>query len=145
MKISTRARYGLRFMISLASESSDKATQLGEIAQKENISEKYLSQIAIPLKAAGLIGSIRGAGGGYKLNREISTITVKEIVEVLEGNLYPVECGILPGSCDKSSICISQKVWKKMGDEISNALEKLTLKNLLEDSSNKTAPFVYTI
>lgn len=145
MKISTRTRYGLRFMICLAGESSDKTIQLSEVAKKEDVSEKYLSQIAIPLKMAGLIKSIRGAGGGYKLNRNISNITVREIVEALEGNLYPVECSFSPSSCEKSSTCIGQKVWKKMGDEIGNTLEKLTLKNLLEDSATHTTPFVYTI
>lgn len=145
MKVSTRTRYGLRLMIVLASQRSDRTVQLGEIALKENISEKYLSQIVIPLKAANLITSIRGAGGGYKLNRDSSNITVKEIVEVLEGNLYPVACGSNPSACDKFSTCITQKVWKKMGDEIGNTLQKLTLKNLLEDSKRDNAPFVYTI
>lgn len=132
-------------MINLAKNGNQKAIQLSEIAKQENISEKYLSQIAIPLKSAGLITSIRGAGGGYKLDRATSQITVKEIVEALEGNLYPVECSTSPENCEKSTACITRKVWKKMGDGISDTLEKLTLENLLEDTFDNTEPFIYTI
>ncbi len=88
IRFSTRSRYGLRFMIELALfYDSKNLVFLREIAEKEDISEKYLTQLAIPLRARGLISSRRGAGGGYRLSRPPAQITAKEVIEALEGGI----------------------------------------------------------
>ncbi|MFA5284396.1 MAG: Rrf2 family transcriptional regulator, partial [Smithellaceae bacterium] len=92
MKLSTRTRYGVRLMTVLAQNYGKGPVFLKDIAKGENISEKYLSLIIIPLRGVGLINSVRGAHGGYNLSKEPSQITLKEIVDVLEGDCSLVDC-----------------------------------------------------
>ncbi|MEN3185532.1 MAG: Rrf2 family transcriptional regulator [Atribacterota bacterium] len=131
MRFSTRSRYGLRLMIQLAlSYEERKLLYIKEIAEREGISEKYLTQIVIPLKAKGLITSRRGSGGGYRLSRHPSQITVREVMEALEGNILPVDC--LEGNtrCERASFCVARKVWQRVGRKIIEALEEFTLEDL---------------
>jgi Rrf2 family protein len=92
MKISTRARYGTRLMVALGAHYGQRPVFLKEIAKAEEISEKYLSQIIMPLKAAGLVNSFRGAHGGYVLSRTPAQISLKDIVGALEGDFNLVGC-----------------------------------------------------
>ena len=90
MKISTKGRYALRLMLDVALHSHGTAVPLRDVAQRQEISDKYLEQIVTQLSRAGLVRSVRGAGGGYLLTREPEEYTVGEILRVLEGNLAPV-------------------------------------------------------
>src|SRR4030067_739218 len=101
MKLSTRSRYGVRLMLALGVKSNQGPIFLKDIARSEEISEKYLSQIIIPLKAKGLVSTFRGAHGGYILARRASEIRLREIVEPLEGDLCLVDCVTLPEVCDR--------------------------------------------
>lgn len=103
---------------------------LKEVAEREGISEKYLTQIVIPLKTKGLISSRRGSGGGYRLSRHPSTITVREVVEAIEGDLSPVECLEKKGICSRAPFCVAQKVWQRVKESVIKALEGLTLEDL---------------
>ena len=103
MKLSTRSRYGVRLMIALAAAGGDKSVFLKDIAASEDISEKYLSLIVIPLRAAGLIRSIRGARGGYVLAREPKDISLCDIVEAVEGETCLVNCVKDPDICQRAS------------------------------------------
>jgi len=145
MKFSTKTRYGLRFMVNLGANASDKPVQLSEIARLEDISEKYLSQIVIPLKSRGLVISERGANGGYRLGKTASEITVKEIVQTFEGSLYPVDCITEADSCDRSSHCVTQQVWKKAGDALIITLENITLESLITDYLKQKQVIDYSI
>ncbi len=89
MKISTRVRYGMRLMLELALHDNQGPIFLKDIARKQDISEKYLSQIIIPLRTAGLVKSFRGAHGGYELQREPEAITLRQVMEALEGESLP--------------------------------------------------------
>ena len=84
MRLSTRSRYGLRFMCDLALYYGEGVMLLKDIARSTGISEKYLSNLAIPLKGAGLINSVRGSHGGYKLTRGPEKVTVKEIYDEIQ-------------------------------------------------------------
>jgi Rrf2 family protein len=138
MKLSTKARYGLRLMFQLAIGYGKGPVSLRDISRKEEISEKYLSQIVIPLKARGLVTPIRGSCGGYVLSREPFTITVKDIVEVFEGSFSPVECTEHPSSCNRVSFCTARKVWSVLGDKMAETLDSLNLKDLVNmDEKNK--------
>lgn len=130
MKLSTRSRYGLRLMLALARNYGKGNTFLKDIAHEEEISEKYLSLIIIPLKGIGLINSVRGASGGYTLAKEPSQITLKDIVDVLEGDCL-VDCLKDPNACSRVSTCASHDIWAMLGGKISEVLSSVTLEQLV--------------
>ena len=92
MKISTKGRYALRLMLDIALVGGKAPVSLRDVAQRQDISDKYLEQIITPLSRAGLVRSVRGAGGGYLLTKSPEEYTVGEILRVLEGSLAPVTC-----------------------------------------------------
>ncbi len=148
MKLSTRSRYGLRLLIELAVSGSDDAVFLGDIARNQDISEKYLSKLVIPLRSAKIITSRRGANGGYLLARSPQEITMREIVEALEGDLNPVDCVKSDEACDKAALCASRDVWVALNAQISGFLEGITLASVVDNYKqklNKKTPFIYTI
>ncbi|MDC7223142.1 MAG: Rrf2 family transcriptional regulator [Spirochaetales bacterium] len=120
MKLSTKSRYASRLMIRLALEDSQEPLQLNEIARQEDISEKYLSQLVIPLRKAGLIDSVRGARGGYRLNRPLEEISLLDVVKAMEGGVEIVPCLVEGQPCDRTAQCTTYKVW----DDVSRAMEK---------------------
>ena len=129
MKISTRGRYGIRMMLSLALAYQEGPISLKTIAMEQGISEKYLEQIANPLTKASLVKSFRGARGGYTLTHHPSEITVGEIIRVLEGSLSPVDC-VDHQTCPNSDTCVSLSVWKKMKDALDDVVDNITLEDM---------------
>lgn len=130
MRLSTRSRYGLRLMIAVGVHS--RPMQLKDIARFEKISEKYLSQIIIPLKSGGLINSVRGANGGYVLGRPAGSIRVRHIIELLEGDLVLVEPGKGVDHSDISTEGVAGDVWKEMSAYIKDYLDAITLENIID-------------
>ena len=131
MKISTKGRYALRLMLDLALASPGEPVPLRDVAQRQEISDKYLEQIVTPLSRAGLVRSVRGAGGGYLLTRAPSAYTVGEILRPLEGSLAPVSClaqGAAP--CRRMSSCRTYDMWKGLDDLIEDYFGKITLADL---------------
>ncbi len=145
MKLSTRTRYGLRFLLQLAGNvQEDFPLQLREVSKREGISGKYLGQIASQLRVAGLVKSVRGAGGGYKLARPPSDITLKDVIEALEGGIIPADC--LEGtSCSRVSECVAREVWIGVKVEIEKALAKLTLQDAVELGKKKCLTLDFSI
>lgn len=137
MKICTRTKYGTRLMLALALNYGKGPFLLRDIANKEKISEKYLSQIIIPLKTQGLVNSFRGAKGGYVLSRSPSEITLREIVETLEGGLKLVDFGKDTLIHDQLSILVTSSIWQKINDDIFDTLESKTLKELVKEYKSK--------
>ncbi len=133
MKISTRSRYGVRLLFELALNYNNGFMLLKDISEKQDISEKYLSNIVILLKSASLVNSARGSHGGYALAKVPSKITIKEIVDVLEGQPYLIECAKNNKICERSKLCPSQELWKNLETEIGNFLQGITLQNLVDD------------
>jgi Rrf2 family protein len=131
MKLSTRARYGMRLMLVLAQHYGEKPVFLKDIAKSEEISEKYLSLIMIPLRASGLVNSSRGAYGGYSLGREPDRINLKEVMDVLEGDSCLVDCVKDPSVCRRVSTCVSRDVWSIIGERIADTLRGMTLADLV--------------
>jgi Rrf2 family protein len=123
-------------MLSLALNYGKGPVFLKDIAKREEISEKYLSLIIIPLRGAGLINSFRGAYGGYTLAREPSKINVKEIVDVLEGDCL-VNCIKDSSACSRISTCAARDIWILLGGKISETLESITLEKLTYMSREK--------
>lgn len=147
MKLSTRSRYGLRLMFELALNFGKGSVFLKDIAQKQNISEKYLSKLIIPLKAAKLVNSARGAHGGYTLAKDPERITVREIVEVLEGDISPVECVKNSSVCERVEICPTRDIWCSLEREIFRVLESVNLRTIVRDYETKNEQKIlsYTI
>jgi Rrf2 family protein len=137
MKLSTRARYGVRLMVELAVTYDKGPVYLKDIAKIQNISEKYLSLIIIPLRTVGLVKSIRGAHGGYILAKNPSQITLKEIIDVLEGDCSLVDCVKNPSSCSRVPICASHDIWAIIGGKISETLSSTTLDMLVRMNQEK--------
>jgi Rrf2 family protein len=137
MKLSTRARYGVRIMVELALNYGRGPVFLKDISRRQSISEKYLSLIIIPLRGVGLVNSSRGAYGGYSLAKEPSQITMKEIVDVLEGDCSLVNCVNDPSACPRVPICASHDVWAIIGGKISETLNSITLDMLVKMNREK--------
>jgi Rrf2 family protein len=137
LKISTKGRYALRFMLELSLHASEGPMFLKDAAENQDISEKYLSQLIIPLKNARLINTTRGAHGGYSLARKPRDITVKEIIEAVEGPLTIVECVMCPEVCEKADDCVARDVWASARDAITNHFESLTLEDVLHKEKQR--------
>ena len=140
MKLSTKGRYGLRAMIDLAQYSGDAPVSIISISERQDISERYLEQLVALLRKAGLVRSIRGAGGGYVLAKDMKEISVGDILRALEGSLEPVECpGLDPaGGCKSAASCVSKYVWKRINESISRTVDEIMLDQLVEESRKKT-------
>lgn len=131
MRISTRSRYAARFMLDLAIYYGKGPVYLREIAEREEISNKYLSQIVIPLKAKGLITTFRGAHGGYILSRPPSEITLKEIVETMEGDLKFIDCVKNESVCNRVSRCVTRDIWDELGTTVGRFFESFSLESMV--------------
>ncbi len=139
-QMSTRGRYGVRLMLALALTHGKGTSLLKDIARREGISEKYLGQIVIPLKTARLVVAQRGSHGGYSLARPPEDITVREVVEAVEGRiaLAPCtgeaasdpECVESPSACERATTCVVTRVWKKVQGDIEASLGAFTLAGL---------------
>ena len=132
MNITSKGRYALRVMLDLAQHPEDGFVSLKTVAERQDISMKYLESIVGSLKKAELLESTRGKEGGYRLSREPAAYTVEEILRSIEDNLAPVSC-IKDGSiqCERASACLTIPMWKEL-DEITNAyLKTVTLEDLL--------------
>jgi Rrf2 family protein len=139
MHMSTRGRYGVRLMVALALNYGNGTSLLREVAQREGISEKYLGQILLPLKSAGLVVSQRGARGGYALARSPETITVKDVVEAIEGRIAAVLCVDDPQACARATSCVATRVWSKLSEDIERSLSSFTLAALARQARELAA------
>ena len=132
MMISTRGRYALRVMIDLAEHQADGLIPLKVIAQRQDISEKYLESIVSTLVKAGLLDGMRGKNGGYRLNRPLEGYSVGEVLRLTEGSLAPVSClETEVNSCPRAGDCHTLPMWKKLDDLINGYLDSVTLSDLL--------------
>ena len=134
MRVSTKGRYALRVMIDLAQHQGDGCVSLKGIAERQDVSVKYLETIVSILNKGGLVVSYRGKEGGYKLSRTPEEYNVNEILTLTEGSLAPVVCLENSGGsrCERAYGCITLPMWKKLDDVISGYLGKITLKDLID-------------
>lgn len=132
MKLSTKARYGLRAVVQIAKTYGGAPAKRKEIAEAQNISDSYLENLLIVLKNIRIIETTRGSNGGYVLCRHPSKITVLEVVEALEGPLDLVECVSSEESCCKSKSCSTRVIWSEMSNLWKQKLSERTLQDLVE-------------
>lgn len=143
MKLSTKGRYGLRAFIDLAIYAQEEPVSLSSIAARQEISVSYLEQLMSKLKKAGLVESIRGVKGGYRLTKPMEGISVGDVLRALEGDLAPVECAGIEGSsqphCASSSNCVSKTVWKRINDSINDTVDSIFIGELVKETQNKSS------
>jgi len=132
IRISTKGRYGTRFMLELAINFGKKPMLLKDIARNQDISEGYLQHIVDALKGADLIFSSRVGHGGYTLSRPPEQITLRDILSTLEGSINLVECIDNANICDRSNDCVSRIVWTEIGNKLSTSLQEMTLKKMVD-------------
>jgi len=131
MKISTKGRYGLRILIDLATHDPQKPRAIHDIAQSQQISEKYISRLVINLRRAKMIRSVRGFNGGFHLARSPKEITLLEVLEVMDGPLAIVGCVDKPEKCPRSRICGVQAIWSELNEQMRGLMRAITLEDIL--------------
>ena len=124
-------------MLELAMNSGKGPVPLRDLASRQEISAKYLEQLLIPLKGAGLVKSVRGARGGYMLAKDPNDTSLYEIVRSLEGPLAPVECVQDPNYCDRVGGCTVHMVWGEMGTMLVDFLSGVTLSDMVDRQREK--------
>ena len=133
MIVSTKGRYALRVMLDLCEHPSEGFTPLQEIADRQGISKEYLNSILKILVEHGLLDSLRGKGGGYKLARKPEEYPVGTILRTVEGDLSPVSCVQNGQACPNSTQCRSHALWQELDKVISDYLDSIYLTDFMEN------------
>lgn len=137
MKLSTRTRYAVRAIIELAQNDNNTPLQLKIIAQRQDISVKYLEQLMAVLRTGGFVRSIRGSKGGYVLAKAPDQIKLNEVVHQLEGPVTTVECVEDEDSCMRSADCAARSLWMQVEQAIEKVLQSVTLQDLVDRANDR--------
>lgn len=133
MKISTKGRYALRLMIDLAKNENGDPIRIKDVAERQEISDKYLEQIISILNKAGFVKSVRGPQGGYVLKKKPEDYTVGMILRLTEGSLAPVACVEEEETdCERQKGCATYRLWRKISDAVNSLVDTVTLQDLID-------------
>ena len=132
MRLSTKSRYGTRAILDIAINYEKGPVSVKSLAKRQDISVKYMEQLIPLLKLAGLIRSVRGAGGGYTLSKHADQIKLRDIIDALEGSIFPVDCVDNPEMCDRAKKCVTYEIWKDIQNTINNMLDSITLADIVK-------------
>jgi len=147
MKISTKGRYGLRILLDIAIYGTEnKPRTIHEISVNQEISEKYVGRLIIALRQAGLVASVRGASGGFKVGKPPEDVTVLEIFEVMEGKINLVDCVDSETACHRTKGCVPRVLWQTISQSIREIFARYTLKDLIDiHNANNMVEIEYCI
>jgi Rrf2 family protein len=136
MKISTKGRYALRVMVDLSEHASGAYIPLKDVAERQEISQKYLESIMTVLSKEGFVDALQGKGGGYRLNRPASEYTVASVLRATEGALVPVAC-LEPecNPCSRAPECRTLPMWTELSRRINGYLEGVTVADLAQNGA----------
>jgi len=142
MQMSTRGRYALRAMFELAMCKGNDPISLNYLSKTESISRKYLGQLFIKLRRAGLITSVRGPKGGYLLSRDPKSISVGDIIRATESTIAPVYCvdENAESHCDREEKCVCHLYWERLEKQIVDFLDSYTLFDLCGEAKREKTP-----
>jgi Rrf2 family cysteine metabolism transcriptional repressor len=147
MKLSTKGRYGARAMLELALHYGEGPVSVREIAERQEISERYLENLMISLLSQGLVTSVRGKGGGFTLARAPENIRLLEVIRATEGSLSPVACLDEPDACRRAGSCVTIEIWEMLKQSLTGVLGSITLRDMANKYAQKTgreeAPMYY--
>ncbi len=132
MRLSSKARYGVRAIARLYDSYEGDPVSLKEIARLELIDEAYLAQLLLKLKNSGLIATERGKGGGYAPAKSAEDITLMDILRAVEEEIMPLECFVNLAICPLTASCFTKDVWYNLKQEIEKALTGITLRSIIE-------------
>jgi len=141
MKLSTRTRYGMRATIELAQHNAPRPLQLKLIAERQDISVKYLEQLMSMLRSAGFVRSVRGSKGGYVLAKPPEQIKLSDLFHSLEGTVTTAECTDNQDYCGRSADCAAREVWVKVETAINEVLSKITLADLVKSAKKRASDY----
>lgn len=134
MRLTTKGRYAVRALYCLSRFPKDKPTPLSEVAKMQNISLNFLEQLFVHLRKSGIVTSVRGPRGGYRLNKSPSEISIGEILRSVGESTFPVFCSeeFATGSkqCPRADDCVTHLLWSKLGANINHFLDTTTLDHL---------------
>lgn len=133
MRMSTKAQYAVRALVSLNLTSGGMPVSIKDISAREKISLNYLEQLFVKLRRGGIVNSVRGPGGGYLLARSAAEIRIDQIIDTVEEALMPLSCMNADGSCGCDMECTTQSVWQGLGNQIRSFLASMTLEDLTND------------
>lgn len=135
MRLSTKGQYAVRAMVNLACHAGDKPVTLRDISVEEGISLSYLEQLFVKLRKGKIVKSVRGPGGGYVLAKPSLSISVGEVIAVVEEPLNPVACLDDDAlACDRATRCITQRVWRGLAVKIAEFLNSVSIEDLSREA-----------
>lgn len=137
MRMSTKAQYAVRALVSLSLTSDGEPVSIKDISARENISLNYLEQLFVKLRRGEIVRSVRGPGGGYILARSAADIRVDEIIDTVEETLVPVSCMDADGTCKCTTECTTHSVWQGLGNQIRSFLASVTLEDLTNEGRQR--------
>lgn len=137
MKLSTRTRYGIRAMLELAGKYGEGPLQIKVIANRQDISIKYLEQLMAMLRSGGFVRSIRGSKGGYILSKVPAQIKLDELFTCLEGPVVTVECVEDENYCARVADCMTRQVWAQVQAAMVKVLQSMTLQDLVNRTKER--------
>ncbi|MBC8380574.1 MAG: Fe-S cluster assembly transcription factor [SAR92 clade bacterium] len=130
MRLTTRGRYAVTAMLDLALHSQSRPVSLAEISERQTISLSYLEQLFASLRKAGLVDSVRGPGGGYRLVGTTDLICVADIIKAVNESIDSTNCGG-KGDCQGGSICLTHNLWDDLSRQINDFLSGISLADLV--------------
>jgi len=137
MQLSTKGRYAVRAMFDLSFYSKGEPVPLSRISEREEISLHYLEQLFNKLRKGGVVESVRGPSGGFRLARKPSEITIEEVIRIVEGPIVPVACMEHKDKhkvCHRAEKCVTFILWKRLGKSITGFLSSITLQDLVDEA-----------
>lgn len=145
MRLSTKGRYGTRAMLDVALHADEGLVHLKDIADRQEISKKYLEHLVGRLESRGLLRTVRGTAGGVGLPKSPCEISILDVLYALEGSLTPVECVDRPAVCPRCANCATRDLWAELGGIMTGFLGSVTLEELCERQRQKyRSPFLST-
>ncbi|MFC1969211.1 RrF2 family transcriptional regulator [Chloroflexota bacterium] len=136
MRLCTRVRYGARAMLDLAEHHGENCVSIKEVAERQEMSARYLENLMAPIRSAGLVRTERGNYGGYVLGKSPSEITLGEIVRLLDGNPALVPCIDDATFCHRSPYCVTRVIWYRLEEAVTNLLDGITLADMVQMRNN---------
>ncbi len=138
MKLTTKGRYGLNAMYDLAASEGEGPQSVKAISQRQNIPEAYLEQLICSLKKAGLVVSVRGAQGGYRIARSAGEISIGDILRALEGEVLQIECLADEEFCANACSCPSRRVFRRLAEGMNQLVDSISLADMIAGDCENT-------
>jgi Rrf2 family protein len=130
MELTRKGEYAIRGVIYLAQQPPGKVALISEIAASAQVPQTFLAKIFQSFAKLGIVSSSRGTGGGFTLARPASAITLREVVEAVEGPILPNRCLLGAGNCERDGVCNVHKVWRTVQSQVVQVLESVTIEEL---------------